>query len=91
VPNFGRRGTGRKLKPGMTICIEPMVNMGTPEVYTDADGWTVRTADGSASAHYEHMIAIRRGGPPEILTTFDYIEDVIETPPYQLNTELTHG
>ncbi len=91
VPNFGRRGTGRKLKPGMTICIEPMVNMGSAEVYTDADGWTVRTADGRASAHYEHMVAIRQGGPPEILTTFDYIEDVIETPPYQLKTELTHG
>ncbi len=91
VPNFGQRGTGRKLKPGMTLCIEPMVNMGTAEVLTDRDGWTVRTVDGRPSAHYEHMIAVRAGGPPEVLTTFAYIEEVIDTPPYRLNAALTHG
>lgn len=90
VPNFGRRGTGRKLKPGMTLCIEPMVNRGTHAVETDADGWTVRTADGQASAHYEHMVAIHRGRP-EILTTFSHIEAVVPTPPYSINTALTHG
>ncbi|GIV59290.1 type I methionyl aminopeptidase [Rhodocaloribacter litoris] len=90
VPNFGRRGTGRKLKPGMTFCIEPMVNLGTAEVVTEADGWTVRTADGQPSAHYEHMVAVQRGGPPEVLTTFAYIEEVIGTPPYKLNAELIH-
>ena len=90
VPNFGRRGTGRKLKPGMTLCIEPMVNRGTHDVRTDADGWTVRTADGQASAHYEHMVAIRHGRP-EILTTFSYIEAVVQPPPYTTKAALTHG
>jgi methionyl aminopeptidase len=79
VPNFGRRGTGRKLKPGTTICIEPMINQGTHAVTTDADGWTIRTADRAPSAHYEHMIVVRRG-QPEVLSTFSYIEDVIEAP-----------
>lgn len=79
VPNFGRSGTGRKLKEGMTFCIEPMVNMGTYEVTTDADRWTIRTGDGMPSAHYEHMVVVRRGAP-EILSTFEYIEAVIEAP-----------
>jgi len=81
VPNFGRRGSGRRMKDGLTICIEPMVNAGTGEVTTDRDGWTVRSADGSPSAHYEHMVAVRRGGT-EVLTTFRYIEDVLGVPPY---------
>lgn len=84
VPNFGRRGAGRRLKDGLTICIEPMVNAGTSEVSTDDDGWTVRAADGTASAHYEHMVAVRRGGT-EVLTTFRYIEDVLGVPPYALS------
>lgn len=67
VPNFGRAGTGPKLKPGMTIAIEPMVNMGTASVRTLADGWTVVTADGQPSAHYEHTILITKG-EPEVLT-----------------------
>ena len=79
VPNFGRRGTGRKLKPGMTICIEPMINRGTYEVATGQDGWTISTLDGQPSAHYEHMVFIGKGGP-EILSTFEYIEAVIEVP-----------
>ena len=79
VPNFGRRGTGRKLKQGMTICIEPMINRGTYTVATGPDGWTIRTADGAPSAHYEHMVVVRRG-QPEILSTFTYIEDVIDAP-----------
>ena len=79
VPNFGRRGTGRKLKPGMTICIEPMINRGTYEVATGEDGWTIRTTDGQPSAHYEHMVFIGKGGP-EILSTFEYIEAVVEAP-----------
>ena len=79
VPNFGRRGTGRKLKAGMTICIEPMINRGTHEVVTGSDGWTIRTADGLPSAHYEHMVAIGKGGP-EILSTFEYIEAAVEAP-----------
>lgn len=89
IPNVGTRGKGKRLKAGMTFCIEPMINRGTEEVYTAKDGWTVHTADGLNSAHYEHMVAIRKGQPAEILTTFKYIEAVI-TPPYQL-TEVTHG
>ncbi|WP_022836597.1 type I methionyl aminopeptidase [Salisaeta longa] len=80
VPNYGSPGTGRTLRKGLTICIEPMINHGTAEVYTADDGWTVATADGTRSAHYEHMIAVRDGAP-EVLSTFDYIEDVT-VPPY---------
>ena len=67
VPNFGKRGTGAKLKKGMTLAIEPMVNAGGYEVITSSDGWTVLTADGSPSAHFEHTILILDNSP-EILT-----------------------
>lgn len=70
VPNFGVKGTGARLKAGMVFCIEPMVNMGTHEVYTKADHWTVCTADGKPSAHFEHMIAVTDHGT-EILTQSD--------------------
>ncbi len=67
VPNFGKTGTGAKLRVGMTLAIEPMVNSGIYKVYTDDDGWSVRTSDGYSSAHYEHTIAIT-DGEPDILT-----------------------
>ena len=67
IPNFGRKGTGAKLKNGMTLAIEPMVNAGKYQVLTDSDGWTVLTSDGSPSAHFEHTILIN-GNSPEILT-----------------------
>jgi len=67
VPNFGDPGTGMKLKEGMTIAIEPMVNSGTWKVKVLADGWTVVTDDGMPSAHFEHTVAIVNG-KPEILT-----------------------
>jgi methionyl aminopeptidase len=76
VPNFGRRGRGKKLKNGLTIAIEPMINMGTEKVVTLDDQWTIVTADGKPSAHFEHDIAIV-DGQAEILSTFDYIYDVI--------------
>ena len=76
VPNFGRRGRGKKLKNGLTIAIEPMINMGTEKVITLKDQWTIVTADGKPSAHFEHDIAIV-DGKAEILSTFDYIYDVI--------------
>ncbi len=79
VPNHGRPGKGRKLKRGLVICIEPMVNRGAAEVVTEADGWTVRTLDGRPSAHYEHQLAVQNG-QPDVLSTFDYIEDVIDAP-----------
>ena len=63
VPNFGRPGTGPVLVPGMVLAIEPMVNAGTHKVVTKADGWTIVSADGSLSAHFEHTIAITETGP----------------------------
>ncbi len=76
VPNFGRRGTGKKLRTGMTLCIEPMITGGTEQVAVDADGWTVRTADGEPAAHYEHMVLINRG-EPTVLSSFEPIEAVL--------------
>jgi methionyl aminopeptidase len=67
VPNFGKRGRGRTITAGMVLAIEPMVNVGTPGVRMDADGWTARTADGRRSAHFEHTVAVTKRGP-EILT-----------------------
>ena len=83
VPNFGSPGQGRRLKPGLSICIEPMINRGSGEVTTDPDGWTVRTADGLPSAHYEHMVVVHEG-EPEVLSSFAHIEDEIE-PPYEID------
>jgi methionyl aminopeptidase len=73
VPNYGRRGDGKKLKEGMVIAIEPMINMGTKNVYTDKDGWTVLTEDGKPSAHFEHTTAVRKG-KGEALSSFAPIE-----------------
>ena len=67
IPNYGKRGSGPRLKAGMTLAIEPMINMGTAEVRLMSDGWTVRTADGMPSAHFEHTVLITKE-EPEILT-----------------------
>jgi methionyl aminopeptidase len=67
IPNYGKRGSGPKLKAGMTLAIEPMINLGTAAVRLLDDGWTVRTADGLPSAHFEHTVLITRD-EPEILT-----------------------
>ena len=67
VPNFGNPGRGPRLLPGMTLAVEPMVNVGTHEVRILKDGWTVLTADGKLSAHYENTVLIT-DGEPEILT-----------------------
>ena len=74
IPNYGRAGQGKKLTEGMVICIEPMVNAGVKDIYLEDNGWDVRTADGKNSAHFEFMVAVRKGAP-EILTTFEYIEN----------------
>ena len=74
VPNFGTAGRGVRLVPGMTLAIEPMINMGKPGVRTLKDGWTVETQDGSLSAHFEHSIAITKDGPL-ILTDPDYCKE----------------
>lgn len=63
VPNYGERGKGMKLKAGMALCIEPMFNIGRRNTKVDKDGWTVRTEDGSLSAHWEHTVAITPDGP----------------------------
>ncbi|HFB83546.1 MAG TPA: M24 family metallopeptidase, partial [Thermodesulfatator sp.] len=63
VPNYGRPGKGPRLQPGMVIAIEPMVNVGGPEVEILADGWTAVTKDRSLSAHFEHSVAITAKGP----------------------------
>ena len=68
VPNYGKPGQGPRLKAGMALAIEPMVNMGRPDVKVMDDGWTAVTADGSWSAHFEHTITVESNGPARILT-----------------------
>jgi len=77
IPNYGRRGIGPIIKDGMCLCIEPMVNMGSRNIVIERDGWTCRTRDRQPSAHYEHTLAIV-DGKTEVLTTFDYIEEVLQ-------------
>lgn len=76
IPNYGKRGSGIKLKKGMCLAIEPMVNLGVKEVTQDNDGWTIRTADSKPSAHFEHDVAVRND-KADILSTFEYIEEVL--------------
>jgi methionyl aminopeptidase len=73
VPNYGKRGTGAKLKEGMVIAIEPMINLGTKDIYHDEDGWTIRTKDKKPAAHYEHTICIKKD-KADILSSFAEIE-----------------
>jgi methionyl aminopeptidase len=73
VPNYGKRGKGVKLEPGMVIAIEPMINLGTRNVVQEKDGWTIRTSDRKPSAHFEHTVAIHKDRT-EVLTTHEYIE-----------------
>ena len=73
VPNYGRRGQGKQIKNGLCIAIEPMITMGTYEVYMDPDKWTIRTRDGKPAAHFEHTIAIHHG-KADILSSFEDIE-----------------
>ena len=76
VPNYGRRGTGSILRPGMCIAIEPMINLGSKNIVIEQDGWTCRTRDRKPSAHYEHTVIITPH-EPEIITTFRYIEEAL--------------
>ena len=73
VPNYGKRGKGVKIMPGMVFAIEPMINMGTKNVVQERDGWTIRTKDRKPSAHFEHMVAIFEDRT-EVLTTHELIE-----------------
>jgi len=76
VPNFGKRGTGPKMDKGLVICIEPMINLGSKETLQMSDGWTIKTADGKPSAHFEYAVAVNRG-EADVLTTFEFIEEVL--------------
>ncbi|ERJ58534.1 type I methionyl aminopeptidase [Sphingobacterium paucimobilis] len=76
VPNYGKRGSGPKLESGLIICIEPMINAGKSGVRFWEDGWTVSTIDGKLSAHFEQMVAIRKG-QPDVLLNFDEVEEVL--------------
>lgn len=76
VPNFGKRGNGPKLLEGMVIAIEPMITLGRRGVVQENDNWTIRTEDRKQAAHYEHTVVVRKG-TAEILTTFQYIEEVL--------------
>ncbi|MEA3505791.1 MAG: type I methionyl aminopeptidase [Bacteroidota bacterium] len=77
IPNYGMPGMGVKLREGMTVCIEPMINLGTKSIVQESDGWTIRTADGKPSAHFEREIAIRNG-KADVLTSYDGIKKVLE-------------
>ncbi len=85
MPNYGKRGNGPKLNENMTLAIEPMINMGGKEVYTDRDGWTVRTADGKPSVHFEHDVCVKRG-KALILSNYSIIEAAEKANP-NLNTK----
>ncbi len=76
VPNYGRRGQGKKIQNGLTIAIEPMINMGTEKVIQLDDNWTIITEDGKPSAHFEHDIAVV-DGEPVIMSTFDFVEEAL--------------
>lgn len=73
VPNYGKRGSGAKMKEGLVLAIEPMINLGKKEVFTDNDGWTVRTTDGKPSVHFEHDVCVQKG-QADILSNYAAIE-----------------
>lgn len=77
MPNYGKRGRGKKFVEGMTVAIEPMINMGTHRIKQLRDGWTILTADGKPSAHFEHDVALV-DGKPKLLSTFKYIYEALE-------------
>ena len=76
MPNYGKRGSGKKFKDGMVVAIEPMINMGTKSIRQLKDGWTILTADGKPSAHFEHDVALI-DGKPRLLSTFKYIYEAL--------------
>src|SRR5690625_431841 len=76
VPNYGRRGRGKRLKNGLVLAIEPMINLGTHRVIQLPDGWTIIAADRKPSAHFEHDVALV-DGKPQLLSTFDYVYEAL--------------
>ena len=77
VPNYGKRGKGLKLRKGLVIAIEPMINMGTKSIHQHTDGWTITTVDGNFSAHFEHTVVVRNN-EAEILSSFKDIEKFLK-------------
>jgi methionyl aminopeptidase len=86
IPNYGRRGSGAKLKEGLVLAIEPMINLGKKEVYTESDGWTVRTVDHRPSVHFEHDVAIRKN-KADILSDYSIIEAAEKANPHLVTGE----
>jgi methionyl aminopeptidase len=76
VPNYGRRGNGMKLRQGLVLAIEPMINLGKRQIIQEEDGWTIRTADRSVSAHFEHTVAVKKN-EADILSSFKFVEEVL--------------
>ena len=76
VPNYGRRGSGIKLKKGLVLAIEPMINLGKKDIYQLEDGWTIKTRDGMPSAHFEHTVAIDQG-KADILSSFEFVDEIL--------------
>ncbi|WP_435313723.1 type I methionyl aminopeptidase [Cellulophaga fucicola] len=76
MPNYGKRGRGKKFVEGMVVAIEPMINLGTRKIVQHSDGWTITTLDNKPSAHFEHDVAIVNG-KPQLLSTFDYIYEAL--------------
>ena len=90
IPNYGKRGRGKKFQNGMVIAIEPMINQGTKNIKHFDDGWTIKTADGKPSAHFEHNVALI-DGKPKLLSTFKYVNEALgieteEEKPFQSNS-----
>lgn len=81
VPNYGKRGSGPKMKEGLVLAIEPMINLGKKEVYTEDDGWTVRTKDHTPSVHFEHDVCVRKG-KADILSDYSIIEKAEKANPH---------
>src|SRR5688572_15582020 len=81
VPNYGKRGSGPVMKEGLVLAIEPMINLGKKEVYTDTDGWTVRTKDGKPSVHFEHDVCVKKG-EADVLSNYAPIEENEKKNPY---------
>jgi methionyl aminopeptidase len=86
LPNYGKRGTGIKLKEGLVLAIEPMINLGVRDVFTEKDGWTVRTVDHKPSVHFEHDVCVQRNRA-DILSDFSIIEAVEKANPYLFVSE----
>jgi methionyl aminopeptidase len=80
VPNYGKRGSGPVMKEGLVIALEPLINLGKKDVYTDSDGWTVRTQDGKPSVHFEHDVCVKKG-KADVLSNYAPIEEAEKANP----------